>query len=83
MFFVNQIIDPCSGRSFGCMLGGSVDALRTAFFSSEEGCGAFEDEVRAEVFGADFVVGCESLRGSALEDRVKRKQKKYNNSSLQ
>ena len=50
------------------MFGLGVEALRAALFGTEEGGGALEDEVRAKVLGADFVVCREGLRSAALED---------------
>ena len=55
----------CSGS---VVFGLGVEALRTALFGTEEGSGALEDEVRAKVLGADFVVCREGLRSAALED---------------
>ena len=50
------------------MLGLGVDALGAAGLGAEEGVGALEDEVRAKVLGADFVVCREGFRSAALED---------------
>ena len=55
----------CSGS---VVFGLGVEALRAAFFGTEEGSGALEDEVRAKVLGADFVVCREGLRSAALKD---------------
>ena len=48
----------------------NIDALRTAGFSTEKGRRSFEDEVRAKIFGTDFVICCKSLRCSALKNRA-------------
>ena len=50
------------------MLGLGVDALGAAGLGAEESVGALEDEVRAKVLGADFVVCREGFRSAALED---------------
>ena len=50
------------------VFGLGVEALRAALFGTEEGSGALEDEVRAKVLGADFIVCREGLRSAALED---------------
>ena len=39
-------------------------------FGAGEGIGPLQDEVGAEVFGADLVVGGEGLRGAGLKDRA-------------
>ena len=52
------------------MFGGGVDALGAAGFGTKESGGALQDEVRTKILGADFVVGGQFLRGSALENRT-------------
>ena len=47
----------------------NVDPLRAAGFRTKEGRRSFEDEVRAKIFGADFVICCKGFRRAALEDR--------------